>query len=353
MRQTLIRIFLDEPWALWQVDAKGIPGPGIGILVLVAALVWVVVQIVRRRQLFARAQRSALGWIVGALIAVNFAPAVGARMGLTSLPVFGYGFMLLVGFLAAMALTRRRARREGLEPDQIVDIGFWVLIAGVLGARVWYLIQYADRIFADKSGIDVLKAAINVSEGGLVLYGGLLCGAAAYFLFCYRYQIHPLRLADIATPALFVGIGFGRIGCLLNGCCYGDRCELPWAITFPQGSVTWEAMVLRGLLDPASAATFPLHPTQIYSSINAFLLAWVTAAFYPRRRHEGETLALGCILYAITRFTIEFLRADELGKWGTGLTISQLASVAILTTGIALLGFLNLRKPGRATLSAS
>jgi phosphatidylglycerol:prolipoprotein diacylglycerol transferase len=252
-----------------------------------------------------------------------------------------------------MALAARRARRAGLDPGQVIDMGFWVLIAGVVGARVWYLVQYADRIFADKSGIDVLKAAINVSQGGLVLYGGLLCGAAAYFLLCYRYQIHPLRLADIATPPLFVGIGFGRIGCLLNGCCYGDRCELPWAITFPKGSVTWEAMVQRGLLDPASPATFPLHPTQIYSSIDAFLLAWVTAAFYPRRRHDGETLALGCILYAITRFTIEYLRGDEPGQWGTGLTISQLASVGILTTGLALLMFLSIRRSDRARLSAS
>ncbi len=334
MRQTLLRIFLDEPWALWKIDAvTGLAGPGIGIALLAVLGIWLIVQSIRRQSPWAIENRSTLGLFAVALIAVNMAP----MLPFASLPIFGYGFMLLVGFLSGVKLGERRARLEGLEPAMVMDLSFWLLIAGIGGARLFYLVQYADRVFAGKQGFDLIKAAFNLSQGGLVLFGGLFGGAAAYFIFCYRRGIHPLRLGDIAIPSIFVGIGFGRIGCLLNGCCYGGRCDLPWAITFPQGSVPWQAMVQRGFLDPDSPATFALHPTQIYSSIDAFLLAWVVTAFYPRRRHEGETFALGCILYSISRFTIESLRDDELGQFGTSLTISQWVCIGILLTGIGVL----------------
>lgn len=349
MRQTLLRIFLDEPWSLWKTDAAtGYPGPGIGIAVLVLAALWIAFQLIRERSPLAEEQRSTLVLFVGGLIAVNFAP----NLPVDSFPVFGYGFMLLIGFLTAVKMGERRVISEGLEPTIVMDLAFWLLIAGIGGARLFYLVQYADRVFGGKQGFDLVKAAFNLSQGGLVLFGGLLGGAAAYFLFCYRRGIHPLRLGDIATPSIFIGIGFGRIGCLLNGCCYGGRCELPWAITFPKGSVPWQAMVQRGFLDPESTVTFALHPTQIYSSINAFLLAWVVTVFYPRRRHEGETFALGCILYSITRFTIEYLRNDELGQFGTSLTISQWVSLGILITGITVLTTLNLRRDNQFPLPA-
>ncbi len=354
MRQTLIRIFLDQPWTLWKTDpVTGFPGPGIGVALLAVLLVWAAVQLIRRRSLVAAENRPVLGTFLVALVAAGFAPMVAARLGRTSFPIFGYGFMLLIGFLAGLKFAERRARRAGLDPSLVFDLGFWLLIAGVGGARLFYIVQKPDEVFAGKQGLDAVKAAVNLSQGGLVLYGGLIGGAVAYFLFCYRHAINPLRLADIATPSIFIGIGFGRIGCLLNGCCYGGRCELPWAITFPQGSVPWQAMVQRGFLDPNSPLTFAIHPTQIYSSINAFLLAWVTTAFYPRRRHEGETFALACILYSITRFTIEFLRSDELGQLGTGLTISQLVSIGILVAGIGLMSFLNRRRGSRASIPST
>ncbi|MGD9856492.1 MAG: prolipoprotein diacylglyceryl transferase [Planctomycetaceae bacterium] len=354
MRQTLIRVFLDEPWTLWKVDAAtGIPGPGVGIAILAVILVWAAIQLIRRQSLLAPERRSTLGVAAVTLIAASFAPFVAQQLGMPSLPIFGYGFMLLIGFLAGLKFGERRLRRAGLEPSLAYDLGFWLLIAGVVGARLFYLVQYADEVFANKHGLEAVKAAFKLSQGGLVLFGGLMGGAAAYFLFCYRRRINPLLLADLATPSLFIGIGFGRIGCLLNGCCYGDRCDLPWAITFPRGSVPWHVLKDRGFLDPDSLFTMPLHPTQIYSSIDGFLLAWVTVAFYPHRRHDGETFALGCILYSITRFTMEFLRGDEMGQLGTGLTISQLVSIGVLAIGLALLTFLNLRKPGRAKLTAS
>lgn len=354
MRQTLIRLFLDDPWALWKIDqVTGIPGPGVGIAVLAVTLVWAAIQLIRRKPLLGPEQRPTILTAMLALVAAAMAPLIARRLGVTSLPVFGYGFMLLIGFLVALRFGQRRATQAGLDPGTAFDLGFWLLVAGIVGARLFYVLQYSNEVFSGKRGLDALGAAVNLSQGGIVLYGGLIGGAIAYFLFCYRRQIHPLVLADIATPSVFIGIGFGRIGCLLNGCCYGDRCELPWAVHFPAESVPWQALVQRGFLDPGSPVTFGLHPTQIYSSIDGFLLAWVTTAFYPHRRHDGETFALGCILYSITRFTIEFLRGDEMGQLGTNLTISQLVSIGVLAVGVLLLAFLNLRKPGRGTLAPS
>ncbi|MBX3439406.1 MAG: prolipoprotein diacylglyceryl transferase [Planctomycetaceae bacterium] len=373
MRQTLIRLFLDEPWALWKVDpATGISGPGIGVVAAGAILIWTIVQLVQRRPLWARDNQTALALSGGLLLFLSpLAQAVARNAGLTSIPVFGYGFMLLIGFLAGLKFGERRAVRAGLESSVVFDMGFHLLIAGVVGARLFYLVQYADQVFQGKQGLQVVKAAINLSQGGLVLYGGLIGGAVAYFLFCYRRGIHPLMLADIATPSVFIGIGFGRIGCLLNGCCYGDRCDLPWAISFPHNSVPWVAMVKRGFLDPDSPFTFPLHPTQIYSALDGFLLAWVTAAFYTYRHRltedrqltikwgershaqDGETLALGCILYSMSRFMIEFLRGDEMGQLGTSLTISQIVSIGVLTVGLGLLVYLNLFQSPRSALTGS
>lgn len=367
MRQTLIRVLLDEPWALWKPDKMtGLDGVGVCVLLLLGGLIYFAVQFVRQHRgridasdspgFFATQRRSLLLWIVTVValtLIAPYAPRVfptvrfvryGPLLPRTSFPIWGYGVMLLIGFLAGLTFAQRRAARQGISRDQLFDLGTAMLICGVVGARLFYLIQYGHEVFRNKHGLaEYLFAAVNLSEGGIVLYGGLIGGAIAYFVFCHRQQLSPLKLADLLTPAVFIGVGFGRIGCFLNGCCYGDRCELPWAVQFPKESLAWEVLTNRGFLDPVQAFTMPLHPTQLYSSINAFLLAWVTAAYFRHRRRTGDVFALGLILYPITRFTIEFLRGDEMGQFGTGLTISQLVSLGIFTAGVGLLAFLTIR----------
>ena len=137
-------------------------------------------------------------------------------------------------------------------------------------------------------------------------------------------------------PSFFIGLAFGRFGCFLNGCCYGDHCTLPWAVTFPHGSVPFAALVARGFLSPDAAASLPLHPTQLYSVMNAFVLAFLTAMCFRHRRCDGAVLALALIVYPFTRIVIETLRGDEMGQFGTGLTISQLLSCGVMAVGIGL-----------------
>ncbi|MFN0198918.1 MAG: prolipoprotein diacylglyceryl transferase [Planctomycetaceae bacterium] len=146
---------------------------------------------------------------------------------------------------------------------------------------------------------------------------------------------------------------FGRIGCLLYGCCFGDRCELPWGITFPKGGITFEALLQRGFLTEADQATFPLHPTQIYSAIDALVLAILLSLYYPRRSRDGAVLAMGWIIYPITRFFMEYLRGDEMGQFGTSLTIAQWISIGLFASGLAFWVFISRQRNGVTPYIAS
>ncbi|HEX6986771.1 MAG TPA: prolipoprotein diacylglyceryl transferase, partial [Planctomycetaceae bacterium] len=254
------------------------------------------------------------------------------------IPVFGYGAMVFLGFLFGGWTALRRARSAGIDPEAVWDLITWVFVAGVGGARVFYLVQKHERVFEGVAGPgDALFRIVNLTDGGLVLLGGVMAVVAAVIVFCRRRGIPPLRMGDVLVPSFFVGLGFGRLGCLMNGCCFGDRCELPWAIHFPQESAAWGALVTRGFLGPEAATTYGLHPTQVYSSVTAFLLAGLTALYFHRRPFDGAVLVLGMILYAAKRFVIEFLRGDELGQFGTAFTISQWISAGIFVGGLILL----------------
>jgi phosphatidylglycerol:prolipoprotein diacylglycerol transferase len=335
MRQVLFRIGLAHPWGATLEGTQGLMEIGACWLWLTLLTGFVVFQLLRGNRESLRQTTTWLGWGAGLLI-LSF---VGGRGGLPeSLPVFGYGMMVLLGFLAALWFSCARAKAVGYSPELIMDSAFYILISGVAGGRLAYLIQYRHLVFPPGIGLgEAIFRAVNLSEGGLVLLGALVGGGLGVVGFFWSRRLSILEFADLLMPAVFIGVGFGRIGCLLNGCCFGDRCALPWAIYFPKGSVTWMILVERGFLSPDAAATLPLHPTQIYSSLDGFLLAGVTAIYYWYRRHPGDVLALGCLLYSITRFFIEFLRSDEMGQLGTGLTISQLYCLGIFTLGLALL----------------
>ncbi|RPI87352.1 MAG: prolipoprotein diacylglyceryl transferase, partial [Planctomycetaceae bacterium] len=193
---------------------------------------------------------------------------------------------------------------------------------------------------------------VNLTQGGLVLYGGLLFAPVAYWLFCRRKGLNPLALADIFITSVFLGLLFGRLGCLLHGCCYGDYCELPWAVTFPRDSAPYNIQVIRGYLahDGSAVHSLPLHPTQLYDAFSALAIALVTWAYYPFRRSDGEVVAAAAILYSINRFLVELLRWDEPGQWGTNLTISQIGSLVIFPLAIACLAWIEYQPPRRLPL---
>jgi phosphatidylglycerol---prolipoprotein diacylglyceryl transferase len=269
----------------------------------------------------------------------------------TSVPVFGFGAMLFLGFVAGAWTAGRRAARIGLQPEMIWDVGIWLFIAGVIGCRAFYCIQYGSHMFYnDVNGHAVLKSlpnliftAVNLPDGGLVYYGGIPAGLLAAIWICRKRKISLLALGDVIIPSLFLGMAFGRIGCFLNGCCYGDRCDLPWGVQFPMGSVPDMALVIRGFVGADQDLNFRLHPTQLYSSLDGLFLYMLTAAYFPFRPRNGSVIALGALTYPISRFAIESLRADELGQFNTALTISQWISILTFVSGIVFALWLSRR----------
>lgn len=152
---------------------------------------------------------------------------------LLGLPIRGYGVMVLLGVVAGLALGMRTARRMGLDPEVIFGLSFAIFVGGIIGARTFYVIQYWPQFQADNLQ-DTVVAVLNVTQGGLVVYGSFFGGAAAGYWYLRRHALPVLALADIMAPTLMIGVALGRIGCLLNGCCYGGLCD--HGLTFPEGS---------------------------------------------------------------------------------------------------------------------
>jgi phosphatidylglycerol:prolipoprotein diacylglycerol transferase len=347
VRQTLLRIRVDDLWSFAPVtiDGREVTAVGAGVLLLLWVLYGAVMLL---REWRSGALKEGWGrlagpftmWLAVTVVLLSL-PAWAPRFLPHGLPVFGYGTMVFLGFVFGGWAALGQAKRVGIEPEAIWDLVTWVFVAGVGGARLFYLVQKHETVFARVHGPrDFLLRVVNLSDGGLVLLGGVLAVVVAVILFCRRRGISPLRMGDVLVAPFFIGLGFGRIGCLMNGCCFGDRCTLFWAVHFPQGSAAWGALVERGFLGESAVTTYGLHPTQIYASITAFLLAGLTAAYFRRRPYDGAVLVVGMLLYATKRFVLEFLRGDELGQFGTMFTVSQWISAGIFAGGLVLWAWL-------------
>lgn len=248
--------------------------------------------------------------------------------GHVDLPIYGFGMMLVLAFIFSPWLAWWRARKEGLDGDVVLDMGFWVFVAGLVGARTFYCIEYWGR------DIHSLLDAFQYWKGGIVYYGGIVGGAIGFFVYRWFYPF-PLRpYLDALAPSVALGTFFGRLGCFLNGCCYGDQCSLPWAVSFPAKSAAWWHQFNAGLITEGARASLPVHPTQIYSAIDALVLLILLSAYYPMRRRDGEVMGVLMLAYPITRFLIEYIRNDE-GAFYAGLTISQNISIGLFLAGLA------------------
>ena len=250
--------------------------------------------------------------------------------------------MLLIGFVAGVTLAVRQARRMGLNPDVIYSFAFWIFVAGIVGARVFFVIQYHEQFWRENP-VAMIGAVVNITEGGLVVYGAFLGVVLAGFVFLRVHKLPVLAFADLIVPSLALGLAIGRIGCFLNGCCYGGPCELPWAVSFPAGTEV-AARYPRG----PDAASLPVHPAQLYAAIDAGLLAALAVAFTPLARRAGEVFALVLTLHPISRLLLEAIRVDEPPALGTPLSISQLVSLVLLALAAALWWWIGRRAAAEA-----
>ena len=258
MRQTLFYI-PDE-------EIAGLPVFGRGWLLLAWAVFSIVLLIWLIRKQGSRAEAwgyAPLLVLVGAAIWFVL-PRLCEPQGL---PIRGYGVMLLVAVSSAVALAAWRARRLGVDPELIVTLAFWMFVPGIVGARAFYVIQYWPE-FQRATPVETLGALVNVTQGGLVVYGSVIGGILGLMAFVYKYKMPPLATFDLMTPSFLLGLAIGRLGCLLNGCCYGETCDLLWAVTFPVGSpvhvhqVEYGETFLYGLKVPS-------HPPETFGGPRA------------------------------------------------------------------------------------
>jgi len=307
------------------------------------------------------------------------------------LTIKSYGLMMVIGFLACVSLIKHLSRDFTPNPQYITNAALYSLIGGVVGARLFFVIHYFDKFRS--SPIEVFA----IWQGGLELAGGVIA-AIIVILFYLRYHKLPIRrYLDVLAIGLMLILVFGRIGCFLNGCCYGKPTELPWGVRFPYNSFAYNSQINadpeRNRQDPqlmlpkeeyldylaingkwypkhyddltvkqkievteGKYRCLPVHPTQLYSSgIAAF---WCLMLYFFWRRAKkadlsgnsgkfftrpGYTFALMFIVYGITRFLMEYLRDDNPFEFD-GLTISQNIGLAMVVLGVILIAIFKAMK---------
>ena len=229
--------------------------------------------------------------------------------------IYGYGLMIGIGILVAYLNTERMARKDGLDPEPVINILIVGVSFGIVGAKLLYYITILDEIIKNP------RLLLDFANG-FVVYGGVIAGIISAAIYCKRKGLPFLRYLDCAAPSIALAQGFGRIGCFLAGCCYGVPMKSPISITFT---------------DSAYAPNHvPLFPSQLVSSAFDFLHFGVLCLLLRRNKKPGKIGAFYLVFYSIGRFIIEFFRGDlERGSVGT-LSTSQFISVFVAIAGIAL-----------------
>jgi len=231
------------------------------------------------------------------------------------IPVFSYGFLLACAFVVGTILGVREARRRGIDPDKVIDLALYVCIAGIIGSRVLFVLLDIPTYFQDPIKI------INLRDGGLSFQGGLASAILVGIWFCRREKINPWVMADVAAPLIPLGYALARVGCLLNGCCYGLPTDLPWALAARAGDET-----LR-------------HPTQLYAAVLSLVIFAILFRLRNHKKFPGYLMFLYVGLYSISRFIVEIFR--DVPRMTGPLSIAQLASILLAFGAFACIAILS------------
>jgi phosphatidylglycerol:prolipoprotein diacylglycerol transferase len=316
-----------------------------------------------------------------------------------------YGVVLIIGFLLCLECAKYLARRVGHDPEIYVNAGIVALVSGVIGARLSHVIenwpQYSD---AADGFFGNLFEAVNLRSGGLTFYGGLIFAFPVVIAYGLLMKVPIRRGMDIVAPCVMIGLGIGRVGCFLNGCCYGAQCDanLPVAVTYPYGTTPYieqyyehkkapppELTVATGIADKrrlvtreelrkgaieyryrnedgkpvtervalpddaravaASERSLPVHPSQLYSTFTALLIAAICVSYFSLKPAPGKVMALMLMLEGPTRFVLEMLRSEPtVGVRGLHWSLSMYIGVILFIAGIIMwfaMGYLEERRP--------
>ncbi len=223
--------------------------------------------------------------------------------------VYSYGIMLAIALLVSCWGLLRQASREGFNPDHILEAVIVSAVVGLIGARLLYVLL-SWELYSGQ-----LIKILFTRSGGLSFYGAFIGGIAALFAWCRFRKFPVLKFVDLMAPYLALGYALGRIGCFLNGCCYGKISSVPWA------------------LPAASADNLLRHPVQLYATLGGLIIFIILYRIRPRRPFEGFQLIMLALLYGCLRFTTEFFREEPV-VW------FEFTSAQIFSLGLALLALI-------------
>jgi phosphatidylglycerol:prolipoprotein diacylglycerol transferase len=243
--------------------------------------------------------------------------------------LYTYGVLLAAAYLAGLQLAMRRARARGMDPNRAMDLGIAIIVSALVGAKLLLIVVDFDHFRENPAEI------FSIVRSGGVFYGGLIAAVLVAFWYMRRHRMPLWTTCDIFAPGIALGHAVGRLGCFFAGCCYGHPTDLPWGITFT---------------DPAAAANVgtplgvPLHPTQLYESAAELgILVFLLATERRGRPFAGRTFWAYMLLYAVSRFAIEFFRGDPRGVVFDVLSTSQFISVLLVPLSVAMLLYLGRR----------
>lgn len=235
------------------------------------------------------------------------------------LSLYTYGLFVALGFVTGILVARHEAKRLREDQDKIMDLCFYVLIAAIVGSRLFYVFTNFNMFISDPLEI------FRIWNGGLVFYGGFVVALITAIVYVKRKGMSLFKTSDIMAPALAIGHAIGRIGCFFAGCCYGKSCDLPWAVTFTNP-------------DSLAPVNIPLHPTQLYAAaanLIIFIFVWVLRN---KKKFDGQIFWIYVLLYGVARSVIEIFRGDFRGDlvFGT-LSISQTIGGSMVLLSVMML----------------
>jgi phosphatidylglycerol---prolipoprotein diacylglyceryl transferase len=243
--------------------------------------------------------------------------------------IYAYGVLLAAAYLLGLQFALMRARARGLDGQRVMDLGIWIIISALVGAKLLLFVVDFRRYTSNPRDL------MELLRSGGVFYGGLIAAVAVALVYLRRHKLPLWTTTDVFAPGIALGHVVGRLGCLMAGCCFGRPTSVPWAITFR---------------DPAAMANVgtplgvPLHPTQLYEAGAELLILGILLAFERRGRpFPGRTFWSYLLLYGISRFIVEFYRGDSRGMVFDVLSTSQFVSVILVPLAIVMLVVLSRR----------
>jgi phosphatidylglycerol:prolipoprotein diacylglycerol transferase len=232
-----------------------------------------------------------------------------------------YGVLIATGFLVGLWLSAKYAEKKGLKKDLIYDLGFYLFLGGLIGARIIYIL-FTDLKYYIKNPLHVF----SIWEGGLAIHGAILGGIVVIYFFSKKYKISFLKLADIFSPGVLLGTAIGRIGCFMNGCSYGLPTKLPWGLIY--SPISEAGIKFNGQ---------PLHPVQLYESFLAFFGFLILYKLSKKKYFTGYLFFMYAIIYSVIRFFVEFFREAVRIKFLFNISEAQILSIFVIILCIILI----------------